>query len=238
MITVIIRRSAEPTVIQMTQADLARQLSGINGAEVLLEDTWRQGLKKVRTPYFALVEPDCVFSANYFSSNVGLIAKAHAKVVGSTHQPMGGGGYQKLAMLSSCLGVHDFENRIYAYELGLVKEGELNSVRMKGWHIVPARRRLNMRLYHVQVGFVPGAIIRTSAIKDIIEDKFWDEPDMVQLSTALSFYLWDTRRRIQVNPNTTYVSADDKLEQPPLFKTKVPDKVANIFHKEGIGWNS
>lgn len=238
MISIVIKRTDEPKVIQMTQADLVRQLGAINGAEIILEDTWAEGLKKVRTPYVSLVEPDCVFSANYYSSNVGLMAKTLSGQSGGkgSGRGSGGGGYTKLAMISSCLGVRDFGNRIYNYELGKVLEGELNNVQMKGWHIVAARAKLNMKLYHVQVGFVPGAIIRMSAIKDIIEDELWDGVDLVKLSTALSFYFWDTGRRIQLNPNTTYVSNDINLEKPPLFETKVPNKVAGIFQQEGIGW--
>jgi len=234
MITVVIKRTDEPKVIQMTQSDLVKQLGSIDGAEIILEDTWGEGLKKVRTPYVSLVEPDCVFSASYFSSNVGLMKKAHEKT--DPHKWGGGGGYQKLAMVASCLGVRDFGNRIYSFELDKVQEGEVSGVQMKGWHIIPNRQKLNMKLYHIQVGFVPGAVIRMSAIKDIIEDELWDGEDLVKLSTALSFYLWDTGRRIQLNPNTTYVSSDKNLEKPPLFETKVPAKVATIFHQEGIGY--
>lgn len=234
MISVVIRRTEEPKVIQMTQSDLVKQLSSINGAEIILEDTWIEGLKKVRTPYVSLVEPDCVFSANYYASNVGLMRKAHEKKAYGGGG--GGGGYQKLAMIASCLGVRDFGNRIYNYELDKVREGEVSGVQMKGWHILPVKRKLNMKLYHVQVGFVPGAIIRMSALKDIIEDDMWDGEDLVRLSTALSFYLWDTNRRVQLNPNTTYVSTDKNLENPPQFETKVPDKVANVFRQEGIGY--
>lgn len=236
MISIVIKRTDEPKVIQMTQADLVRQLSDIRGAEIILEDTWTEGLKKVRTPYVSLVEPDCVFSAHYYSSNMGLITKAHEKVAATSSQPMGGGGYQKLAMISSCLGVKDFGNRIYSYELDKVKDGDVNGIELKGWHILPTRKKLNMKLYHVQVGFVPGAIIRMSAIKDIIEDELWNGEDLVKLSTALSFYFWDTGRRIQLNPNTTYVSSDKNLENPPLFEIKVPTKVSSIFHQEGIGY--
>ena len=235
MISVVIRRTDEPKVIQMTQSDLVKQLSDIQGAEIILEDTWSEGLKKVRTPYVSLVEPDCVFSSSYYSSNFGLIRKAHEKK-DYTWKTGGGGGYQKLAMIASCLGVRDFANRIYNYELDRVREPEINGIQMKSWGITPSKVKLNMKLYHVQVGFVPGAIIRMNAIKDIIEDELWDGNDLVKLSTALSFYLWDSGRRIQVNPNTTYVSNDINLEKPPLFEVKVPDRVANIFTREAIGY--
>ena len=233
MLTIILKRVNEPTVVQMTQSDLVKQVSQINGTEIILTDSWAEGLKKVRTPYVSLIEDDCVFSANYYSSNFGLMKKAHAKVVNGK---IGGGGYQKLAMISSCLGIKDFGNRIYNYELKKVKDGgEINGVQLKIWGIIPSRTKVSTKLYTVQVGFVPGAIIRYSAIKDIIDDELWETKDLVKLSTAVSFYLWNTNRSLQVNPNTTYVSGDDNLELPPLFDVKVPDKVANIFTQQYIG---
>lgn len=234
MITVIIRRTDEPKVIHMTQNDLAKQLDNINGAEVLLEDSWRVGLQKVRTPYVCLIEPDCVFSASYFVNNVGIMKKTNA-----AH----GGGNTKVAMLSSCLGIRDFGNRIYNFELDKVKVpsvGNMTSkgeaIQIKSWHIRPFRDKLSLKVYPVQVGWVPGAIIRTTAIKDLLDEDMWDDPDLLRLSTALSFYFWDTNRRIHLNSNTTYVTNEKKWENPPLFDVTVPTKVANIFHQELIGY--
>lgn len=242
MVTVIIRRTDEPKVIQMTQTDLARQLSQIDGAEIMLEDDWRMGLRKVRTPYVSIVEPDSVFSANYYSSNVGLILKAHKKVGNSSATQLGGGGYQRLAMIASCLGVRTYAERIYAYNLGMVDSdpgtnitSDNEKITMKIPGVVPDSKKRGDKLYHVQIGFAPGAIIRTSAIKEIIDDDLWREDDLVKLSTALSLYLWGTGRRIEVNPNTTYVSLSQNLTKPNLFPLNVPDGVATIFEKELIG---
>jgi len=229
MISVVIKRTDEPKVIQMTQADLTRQLRDINGAEIILEDTWMEGLRKVRTPFVSLVEPDCVFSANYFSSNVNLLKK---KNNGKS------GGDIKVAMISSCLGIRDYGNRIYHYELKQVNE-QLSlhpNISMKEWSLQPCKDKRFTKLYLAQVGFVPGAIIRMHSIKEIIDDELWESKDLVKLSTALSFYLWNTNRRIQVNPNTTYVSLANGLEKPSLFDFKVPDKVANMFQTEYIGY--
>lgn len=238
MLTLVIRRTDEPTVIQMTQSDLVKQIAQINGAEIILEDTWGEGLRKVRTPYVSLVEPDCVFSANYYSSNMGIMKKAHEKVQGHVGQPEGGGGYQRLAMLTSCVGARNFASRIFNYELDKVLDINTVDVTGKSWHIVPVKNQLSLNAYHVQVGFVPGAVIRLSAIKDIIDDELWDGEDLVKLSTAVSFYMWDTNKHIQMNPSTTYVSNDINIERPPLFDVKVPDKVANFFRKELVGYTT
>lgn len=226
MLTVIIKRNAEPTVIQMTQENIIKDLRMVNGSEMLLEDTWVEGLRKVRTPYVCLLEADCILSANYIASNVGLMKK-------TTKSPKGG-GYNKLAMIASCVGVSDYANRIYSYKLEMGPWRTGGAAQVKSWEIKPSRDKRNMSLYHVQVGFVPGAIIRMSAIDKDIENILWDKKNLVEMSTAISFHFWNTGRRIQVNPNTTYVSSVDYLEEPPRFKFEVSTQAENIFHREDI----
>jgi hypothetical protein len=233
MITVIIKRNDEPTVIQMTQENIIRDLKMVNGSEMLLTDTWAQGLNQVRTPYVCLVEADCVLSSNYFSSNFGLMHKSDHKVPGQR------GGYNKLAMISSCVGYKAFDNRIYNYRLKNIKqdgEGLIDGKNwsLKSWHIKADREKRSSNLYSAQVGFVPGAVIRVSSLNGTAGKINWDDRDLVRLSTEFSFHLWSTGRRIQINPNTTYVSNDDNLPDPKLFKFKVPDAAGGVFTQEGI----
>lgn len=211
MLTVIIRRNAEPTVIQMTEEAIMRELNSINGSEMLLEDTWTAGLRKVRTPFVCLVESDCVLSANFLSSNVGLMDKSGEK----------GGGYMKLALLGSCLGVNNFVNRIYNY-------------RIVDNRLTVERDKLSSSPYQVEVAFVPGAIMRYSSIKDSVDFLPWDIKNLVEMSSEICLHLWNTGRRIQVNPNTTYVSSETYLETPPTTSPEVPYKAAQIFQGEGI----
>lgn len=236
MLTVIIRRSDEPKVIQMTESEMVKQLDPILGAEILLEDTWLAGLRKVRTPYVCLVEADCTLSGQYFLTNYGLLKKTIAKGKTGVGRggDRGGGGDTSYAMLSSCLGIKNFGNRIYNFQLEEVQDINVNKVTGKSWHVMPNRNKLDIRLYTVQIGFVPGAIIRMSSIKDIIDTMDWDQPDLIKMSTEVSFYFWDTIRRVVLNPSTTYVTNND-YEHPPLFQVKVPDKVAHIFQREYIG---
>jgi hypothetical protein len=233
MITVIIKRNEEPKVIQMTESEMVKQLDPILGAEILLEDSWTEGLRKVRTPYVCLVEADCTLSGQYLLSNYGLMKKSQSHATGGkgSGRGMGGGGFTKLAMIASAIGIMNFGNRIYNYRLEKVKENNM----VKGWHMQPVRDKLDIRLYSVQVGFVPGAIMRMSSINELIDDMQWDQPDLVKMSTEICFRLWDTGRRIALNPSTTYVTNDNIYEHPPLFNVKVPDKVANIFQREYIG---
>lgn len=234
MLTVIIRRNAEPTVIQMTQENVMKELKMINGSEMLLEDSWLQGLKKVRTPYVCLVEADCELSASFLQSNVGLLKK--------TTQSAKGGGYNKLAMISSSLGLNTFSNRIFGYRLGgrtYSGEGQIDGQdwSLKRGEIIAERNKHSSTPYHTQVGFLPGAILRYASIAGIhgvIDTIDWDNKNLVKTSTELSFHFWNTNRRVKLNPNTVYVSTCEDLESPKYFKYEVPYKLAGIFRSESI----
>lgn len=230
MLTVVIKKSDDLDASQMTQKTILKELWAIPESEMLLEDSWLQGLKKVRTPFVCLVEADCILSASYIASNFNLLRKSQSQALGGkgTGRGMGGGGLMKLAVLSSCLGIKDFSNRIYNYRLAKVEDGPS----MKGWHIQPQRESRDIHLYMVQVGFIPGAIMRMSSIKDSIETLDWDQPDLVKMSTEVCFHLWGTNRRVALNPSTTYVTDTIGLDNPPLFSVKISTVVANTFNKE------
>lgn len=222
MITVIIPRTEEPKVVMYTQENLIKELYPIPDAEILIEDSWWQGLQKVKTPFVCLVEPDCVVSSGYFASNVGLFQK----------NPY----YRKLAMVSSAVGVRNFANRVFNYELQQTDwEGFEDDVQTKSWFIGANKDKHSTKLCPVQVGFVPGAVIRTSALLENM-DEFAKLPlkNLVEFSTRVSFKFWETGRRVEVNPNSTYVSNEGYLDNPPPFEPKVPNGVDNQFKKEGI----
>lgn len=215
MITVIVKRNAEPTVIQLTQENIMRELSSIPGSEMLLEESWGNGIKRVRTPFVCLVESDCVMSTAYLSSNFEQLQN------GTQTEGKKGGGYTRLAMLSSCLGIRNFKNRIYNYNF-----------RQPKWDIYPVKAKHSTVLYPVQIGFVPGALIRMSAIKDAVLP--WDDPNLLAMSAAISLHLWSTNRRVEVNPNVTYVSDQAYLAQSIGSKYNVPDDIKTIFKKVGL----
>lgn len=227
MLTIVIKRSDEPTVIQMTQEAIMKELRPINGAEMLLEDRWVDGLRKVRTPYVCLVEADCTLSAQYISSNFNLMRKTTETVKSK------GGGWTRIAMLSSCLGINKFENRIFDYRLDK-KTDKGPDIALINWNVSPNRKKPSAKPYFAQIGFVPGAILRMSSIKDVIDTIPWDESNLVRMSAIVSYHLWGTERRVRVNPNTTYVSTYKNLEKS-IITPKVPDHASNIFIQEMIG---
>lgn len=221
MITVIIPRTEEPKVVLMTQENLIKELYPLQDSELLVEDSWWQGLQKVKTPFVCLVEPDCVVSSGYFASNVGLFQK----------NPY----YRKLAMVSSAIGVRNFGNRIFNYEMQQTEwEGFEDDIQTKE-QIGANKEKHSSSLYPAQIGFVPGAVIRTSALLEHAKD-FAKLPthNLVEFSARVSFKFWESGRRVEVNPNSTYVSNEGYLAEPPRFDPKVPANVGSLFQREGI----
>lgn len=224
MLTIILKRSDVPKVIQLTQENIMKELSQVIGSEMLLEDSWNQGIQKVRTPYFCLLEPDCIVSSGYFSSNYGLMRKA-------SYLPKGGGAV-KLAMIASCLGVETFADRIYNFKIERGSWYGNDAVRVRQYEVLPNRDKNHSSLYEAQIGFVPGAIIRKSSIQKA--DVNWDDRNMVRLSYELSAWFWTTNRRIQINPNTTYVSTQKTLRKPTPFLLKSYEGLESLYAREGL----
>jgi hypothetical protein len=219
MISVILPNTDEPTVVQLTYENLSRELQSVIGSEIVVADSWAAGVAQCHGDYICLVEPDCLVSAGYFSSNLGLYRK-HAH-------------YRKLAMMASCFGVDSWKNRIFHYRLGQIIAGN-EQLSTTYWTLMPQRKKYANTIYPVQVGFVPGAIFRRTALLGIMGRIDFGNPDLIDLSTKVSFHFWNTNRRIAINPNTTYVSTDRRLENPGVFDPKVPRKVGNIFEHEEI----
>lgn len=219
MVTVIVKRTDEPNVIQLTQELIMKELSQLNGSEMLLEDSWSEGLRKVRTPYVCLVEPDCTPGEGFIASS---LKQLHKNSKGKLGRGAGGGGYTKLAMLTPTLGVKIFSDCIYGYELR-VADGKVG--------VVPSRKRKSKVPFHVQVGFVPGALIRYGSIKEILNLFDWDG-NPVQLSVELSLHLWDTNRRIQLNPAVEYVSNSSGLDKFKPFPISVSPQVNILFGRD------
>lgn len=223
MLSVILPRTDEPKVIQFTAECIQRELSVIRGAELLLVDSWEQGVKMAKNNYVSLVEPDCTISGGYYASNIGLFEK-------NSH-------FRKLAMVSSCLGVRNWGNRIYNYHVDMEPfDDKDESVQIRQYQVYPNREKVSTQLYPVQIGFVPGAVIRTGSLLGIMP-KVKFSKDLVKLSSDISFAFWASGRRVHSNPNTTYVSNAEGLENPKPFKIDTYGatvKASILFMSEGI----
>lgn len=213
MLSVIIQDNGEPNVISLTYQNLWRELKDISGSELLVGN-WIEKLGEVKNNYVCFVEADCLVNSGYFSSQMGLFKKNNM--------------FRKLAMLSSATAVNDWHNRFYGYRLG---ESYVDGV-------IPDLSKRSTAIYPVQIGYVPGSIIRLSMLKNAM--KALDlgnqvQTDLVKLSTELSLWFWKQGdgNRVHLNPNTTYVSTEGYINDIGKFDPKPGDLVIK-FKKEAI----
>lgn len=224
MLSIILRRNDEPKVVHLTQENLQKELRSVVGAELLVEDDWVNGVFKARNDFVCLVEADCLVSSGYFSSLMGLFRKNHE--------------YSKLAMMASSVGVNNWANRVFGYELGREErhfdDQPVDSIERTVLKAIENKR--SSQPYPVQAAFMPGAIIRTNVIRRLLEkdDSIMREDDLIKLSADLSFAFWSQGRRVYINPNSTYVSTILSLKEPANFPIEVPEKAAGVFKGESI----
>lgn len=222
MLSIILPRWEEKTVVDYTKELIAKELSALPDAEIIVADSWSKGLDKAKCDFVCLIEPDCLVSSGYFTSNYNLFKKNSQ--------------FRKLAMVTSSVGLNNWGNRIFGYTLEQVQYGDgKKGISTKDWEIQPTREKKSSSLFPIQVGFLPGAIIRKSAMQDILSHvQNIDNQDLAKLSIDASFYLWGSGRRVHVNPNTTYVSTDKLIASPAQFNYELPDTAQAIFTQEVI----
>lgn len=218
-LSVILPRWDEPTVIEMTKDNLHRELLSLPGSELIVCDSWLEGIGRSRADMICLVEPDCLVSSGYFNTLYKLFKKNNQ--------------FRKLAMLGSTVGLNNWGNQIYGYHLEKVTYG-LEDNRISQWEIQPFKEKRSSSMFSIQVCYLPGALIRRSALQAILEEfEEFDLRDPVKLSTNVSFFLWDSGRRVYVNPSTTYVSTQAN-DNPEYFKWRDSSKAMNLFEAERI----
>ncbi len=214
MITTIIKDSGEKQVVEYTYQALWREMKDIPDASLLVSKHWLDVLDEVKTTYVCFVEADCLVSSGYFNSQIGLFKK----------NPY----FRKLAMLSTATAVNKWDNKFYGYTIG---DNHADG-------IVPVKTKKSSSVYPVQVGYVPGAVMRMGMLTQALQDlnmKNGAEQNLVELSTVLSLAFWQQGdgNRVHINPNSAYVTTEDYVNDI----TKMDHdgaKVIDMFRKESI----
>jgi hypothetical protein len=216
MITVVIKDNGEPKVIQLTYENLWRELKDVDGAELLVLDNWFEALDDIDNKYICFVEADCLVNSGYFTSQVGLFKK----------NPY----FRKLAMLGSAVGVNQWFNKFYGYS---VTDGHTDK-------LVPIRDKKSGSVYPVQVSYFPGSVVRVSMLKTLLgtlDDKTLAnlQTDLVSLSTIMSLGFWrqGDGNRVHINPNATYVTTENYVNDLGQSKVEAKD-LAEKFEMESI----
>jgi hypothetical protein len=191
---------------ELTAEWCLKELKGVKH-EIIVADTWADGYAESSGEFVSFLEKDCVLSKGYF--------KELLKVFGDKPS------YRKLAMVTPVLGANSWDTKVYGYVLSPTS-------------VIPSRIKSSAETYLIQIGFIPGALIRRSALGFIAPE---GEDPMLE-SVNLSILFWNHGQRIALNPDVTYVSTDNLLdlayhieqpESPTLTLT------IEMWHRELIG---
>lgn len=213
MLTVIIKDDGEKSVVDLTYKNLWRELKDIPGAELLVSKDWLSGLSKVKNTYVCFVEADCLVSSGYFDSMIGLFSKT----------PM----LRKLAMMSSSTCVGIWVNKFYGYSIQNADKKPF---------IQPNREMKSRAVYPVQVGYVPGALIRTASLKTLLAGTKVDVNNLMLLSSQISLGFWGQGdgNRVHINPNSAYVTTETYVNDLGQFNPGIGE-LMDLFNRESIG---
>ena len=218
MITVIIKDDGEPRVVELTYSNLWRELKDIPDSQLIVAKNWLEALPDVKNRYVCFVEADCLVSSGYFTSQLGLYKKSPFM--------------RKLAVMGSSTAINHWHNRIYGYSLGnSFSDG-----------VVPIREKKSRTPYPVQVAYIPGALVHTEMLKQLLETikphPTWQD-DLQFFSTQLSLGFWrqgvgnGVGNRVHLNPSATYVTTEEYVNNLGNFDTGCEDLV-EMFKKQVI----
>ncbi len=183
----------------------SQQLEGIKH-QIIMANNWKVGLVAAEGEYVCFIEKDAVLGPDYFKTLLGVF-----------HERM---SFRKLAMVSPALAVNDWKKLVYGY-------------RISPTSVLPSHIKSSTSTYHIQVGYVPGSLIRRSALGNLAPA----DKDPMADSVNLCLYFWNNGQRIALTPDAVYVSSDDSLDVPfhaSHNKTQI-GKTIEMFKQELIG---
>lgn len=224
MLTVVIRDDGEDAVTRLTYENLWRELKDIPDSKLLTSKDWFSVLPEVKTTFVCFVESDCLVNSGYFASQLGLFKK----------NP----DFRRLAMLSSSVGVKYWAVKFFGYDVRKIWNEDGVELRLP--HVEPIKEKKSRNVYPVQIGYLPGSIIRTNMLQDLKAD-FKECEDLIELSTRVSLAFWrggdggdyHQGHRVHINPNTTYVTTEEYVNDLGEFDPEASD-LMEFFRREGI----
>lgn len=190
---------------ELTAELCSKQLEGIKH-QIIMANNWKVGLVAAEGEYVCFIEKDAILGPNYFKTLLGVF-----------HERM---SFRKLAMVAPALAVNDWKKLVYGY-------------RVSPTSILPSHLKSSTSTYHIQIGYIPGALIRRSALGHLAPA----EKDPMMDSVNLSMYFWNNGQRIALTPDAVYVSTDELLDLPYHIKQdqKAVGKTIEMFKQEMIG---
>lgn len=222
MLTLVIRDSGESSVVKYTYEDLYKEIKDIEGFQLLVSPDWFSVLPDVTNKYICFVESDCLVTPDYFKIQLKALTENLIR---------------RTSMLTSATAVKYWKNRFFGYQLGEVYDD----------FVLPVSKNKSNTLYPIQVGYVPGAIIRVSMLEKALAslgDVKDLQNDLVYLSTQLSLAFWQqglengkgknpNGNPVYINPNQSYLTTEEYVNDVSKFDLNTPDLLEK-FQKESI----
>ncbi len=177
--------------------------------EILACDNWNAGLKGAKGEYISFLEPEATLSYNYFHDLLDVFLE----------QP----SFRKLAFVAPAVTKTSwFGNKsIYGYKIATSG-------------VWPSFIKSSISPYSIQVGYLPGAVIRKSVMKSL--EFFEVDPVMGSVGASLGF--WQNGLRCLLDPRAIYTSPEKKLDTPITIENEVPkdiEKLIRMFKREVVG---
>lgn len=132
--------------------------------------------------------------------------------------------YRKLSMISCSTRAHGDDRRVFGYTIN--ESG-----------VQPKYKRESLKPYGVQIGYIGGAIMRTSSLAKVAHML---SGNMLRDSYMLSVDLWLTGNRCVINPQAVYTDMEFNPEEKIVFTddpwkdNKIMISVRSSWYKEVI----
>lgn len=171
--------------------------------EVIIQRDIQKAVEQAKGSFILFLEEDSAFEKGELAESLNMF--------------LDNPSYRKLAMITSAVDFDEMSEPIrYNADDGVV-----------GMSPVSGDAR-----YPVQIGYLYGSIIRTSAIKNIVLSK---RKNTLYRSLQLSDFFWSTGLRIEINPLSVYYApVDTKAMTDDLYKFKSNSEALKVWNKEFI----
>lgn len=174
--------------------------------ELVIDTDLSQAIKRSKGSFLTIIEEDSAFTKDSIRKSVEIFVEKPS--------------YRKLAMVSPVIDFEDMEmTTTFTYG---DHDGELLGI------IPPS----STEPHAVRIGYMMGAIIRTSSIK---KAKLNYSKNALYLSAQLSASLWARGLRVELNPSSTYYApcSFSPVDQEQ-YKIGKENAAIKVWHKEFI----
>jgi len=171
--------------------------------EIIIQKDIQKAIDEAKGRFIVFLEEDSAFEKGELLESLNIF--------------LDNSSYRKLAMVASAT---DFDSLKEPIRFS-ADEGKLSYFPVTGDSRNP-----------VQIGYLYGSIIRTSAIKNIVLAK---RKDSIYRSVQLSDFFWSTGLRIELNPLSVYYAPSDQNHIPSdVYKFKPSSEALKVWNKEFI----